>query len=60
MQVEDHLTGESQKYNEIIKTRAKEHQAKIEEQRSQIKTMQRDNEMLKTDLRQQKKEASEL
>lgn len=51
MQVEDNLTLESAKYNEIIKTRVKQLQDKIDEQRARIQTLQREHEMLKLDLR---------
>lgn len=36
MQVEDYLALESAKYNEIIKTRVKQLQEKIDEQRNKI------------------------
>ena len=38
MQVEDNLALESARYNEIIKTRVKQLQDKIEEQRARIQT----------------------
>jgi cell fate regulator YaaT (PSP1 superfamily) len=60
MQVEDNLTLESAKYNEIIKTRVKQMQDKLDDQNIRIKTIQREKDLLSVDLRQAKQEHSNL
>jgi septal ring factor EnvC (AmiA/AmiB activator) len=59
MAVEDSLACESAKYNEIIKTRVKQLQDKIEEQRLKLAQMQREAEQQKTEMKQAKKESAE-
>lgn len=59
MQVEDNLALESARYNEIIKTRVKQLQDKIDEQRTRILVQQKDHDLLKLDLSKSKKETSE-
>ena len=60
MQVEDCLALESAKYNEIIKTRVKQLQEKIDEQRARIQTLQKDNEISKGEVRMQKRENTDM
>jgi len=59
MQVEDNLGLEAAKYNEIIKTRVKQLQDKIDDQRVKISCQQRSEELLKAEVKQSKKDAGE-
>lgn len=56
MQVEDAMGQETAKHNEIVKTRGKQYQDKIDEQRLQLTSIRKDNESTKSELKQQKKE----
>ena len=51
MQVEDQLTLEAAKYNEIIKTRVRQLQDKIDAQQAKISSLTKDSESYKTQLK---------
>jgi hypothetical protein len=53
MQVEDQLTLEAAKYNEIIKTRVRQLQDKIDEQHTKISCLYKESEVSKTSLKEQ-------
>lgn len=60
MQVEDNLALESARYNEIIKTRVKQLQDKIDDQKAKLNSAQREVENMKSDLSKAKSDNNQL